>query len=84
MRSAYENYEIEQEWLKHQHPDTTEPDTRETIVLKNKMSTLSLNIKDKNSEIYRAKYGIKKLDKRIDHLHEKIKKLKFTLHQVDK
>ena len=84
MRSAYENYEIEEECRKHLKRDKPKQETKQSIELRNKMNTLSLEIKDKNSEIHRVKYGIKKLDKRILHLYDKVSRLQAKINYIDR
>jgi len=83
MRNAYDNYDIEQEWRKHLLLEKSEPDTKEALELKNKMNSLSMKFKHKNDEIYKVKYGIKKLDKRIYHLYSKIRRLTLRINQVN-
>ena len=86
IRSAFDNYEIEQELKKHsasRYKERSLIDQKESKLLKMKLGEIYSKIIQRNYEIDSVKYTNKKLEKRIGYLKEKALKLSKIMRVID-
>lgn len=85
MRSAYDNYELEQELRKHWSSERRGEEfinDHESKRMKLSMRETYLRIQEKHQEMEDVNYHIRKLDKRISYLNSKAGKLQQLIQLV--